>query len=1004
MLRLQIVRRFIAVLGCFLMAGAQAEDIDLFMNPPIDVGGARPNVLIILDNTANWSRSDDGTTKFAFEKQALTSVLTQLQQEGGNFNVGLMLYSETGSGNPNPSGGYVRFAIQNNLPGLISLVQGLNENGDKGNSAEFALALHEAYLYFKGLDRRGGQKAKTDMSAFVGGAYPTYKSPVTDVCVNNYIIFISNGPPDNGENTTASNLLTGLGGKLASDPIPLNPSTRQAIWADEYARFLSANGVTTYAIDVRPETTGQGPANSALMKSIAAQGKGNYYAVFNAAQLEIALTNVFNEIQAINSVFASSALPVSVNVRGTYLNEVYMGVFRPDDTAGPRWFGNLKVYQFAVDSNTNDLFLADANGQPVQSPVTGFVRPTAVSFWTSASNYWEFSPRGTPPSASDTPDGEVVEKGGAAQRQRTALLAGQGRNLYTCNSGCAAGSQLSDYPFSTGNTALNTALGSDLINWVRGVDNTSPAERAAGSLARPSLHGDVIHSRPAVINYNRNGTDDDIVAFYGANDGVFRAIRGGKNAADGGSELWGLVFPEHFGQLSRLRLNDPKLNVPSNPNDTSLNKPYFADGNVTVYTEDQNSDGRLRADNGDKVYVYSTMRRGGRFMYALDASTPESPGLLWRKGCVGTCDTGYGELGQTWSAAQPGRVRLSVGQDLVSTPMLIMGAGYDQAAEDASPQGSATMGRGVLVINAETGAVLWQVGPSPSGATHNVTRADMTYSVPANVALVDRNRNGYIDRAYAVDTGANVWRIDMTAGDPANWTVFKLATLGGGGSDARKFLYSVEVVAGSDSEGDYDAVLIGSGDREKPFDSDINNAFFMIKDRAVEVGDTPTGNPVTMDDLYDATDNLIQDGTDAEKEVAAEDLDAARGWYVRLRNGEKVVGEAVAVAGTVFFPTHQSGGFEVNPETCVGNLGTARVYSISYKDGSATIDRDGVLGLTVDDRSAEVPGGGLLPSPTFVVVDIDGVPRGGVNLGTTTLTAPLPLDARKRRYWSKSID
>jgi hypothetical protein len=32
----------------------------------------------------------------------------------------------------------------------------------------------------------------------------------------------------------------------------------------------------------------------------------------------------------VNSVFASSTLPVSVNVRGAFLNQVYMGVFRPD--------------------------------------------------------------------------------------------------------------------------------------------------------------------------------------------------------------------------------------------------------------------------------------------------------------------------------------------------------------------------------------------------------------------------------------------------------------------------------------------------------------------------------------------------------------------------------------------------------------------------------------------------------------------------------------------------
>ena len=47
------------------------------------------------------------------------------------------------------------------------------------------------------------------------------------------------------------------------------------------------------------------------------------------------LLEIFNEIQAVNSVFASASLPVSVNARGTYLNQVYMGMFRPDGDAKP---------------------------------------------------------------------------------------------------------------------------------------------------------------------------------------------------------------------------------------------------------------------------------------------------------------------------------------------------------------------------------------------------------------------------------------------------------------------------------------------------------------------------------------------------------------------------------------------------------------------------------------------------------------------------------------------
>ena len=58
---------------------------------------------------------------------------------------------------------------------------------------------------------------------------------------------------------------------------------------------------------------------------------------------------VFNEIQAVNSVFAAASLPVSVNARGTYLNQVYMGMFRPDADGHPRWRGNLIAGSLADD-------------------------------------------------------------------------------------------------------------------------------------------------------------------------------------------------------------------------------------------------------------------------------------------------------------------------------------------------------------------------------------------------------------------------------------------------------------------------------------------------------------------------------------------------------------------------------------------------------------------------------------------------------------------------------
>src|SRR5207253_2570696 len=110
--------------------------------------------------------------------------------------------------------------------------------------------------------------------------------------------------------------------------------------------------------------------------------KGGYYSAVDSTTLLAALTRIFNDIQAVNSVFASSSLPLSADNSGAFLNQVYMGVFRPDGQGKPRWYGNLKQYQFALDSNSS-LFLADSAGVAAASASTGFAQPDAVSFWTS---------------------------------------------------------------------------------------------------------------------------------------------------------------------------------------------------------------------------------------------------------------------------------------------------------------------------------------------------------------------------------------------------------------------------------------------------------------------------------------------------------------------------------------------------------------------------------------------------------------------------------------------
>ena len=138
--------------AAMFLSSTRAADTDLFIT---GAGGqpTRPNVLIIIDNTGNW------TKPFPGEQRALAAVLEGL--EPGLFNVGLMMFAETGSPNDNNDGGYVRFAIrpmdnkdnnngtvENATESIIDTVKRFTEGADRGNAPIYGLVMAEAYNYF----------------------------------------------------------------------------------------------------------------------------------------------------------------------------------------------------------------------------------------------------------------------------------------------------------------------------------------------------------------------------------------------------------------------------------------------------------------------------------------------------------------------------------------------------------------------------------------------------------------------------------------------------------------------------------------------------------------------------------------------------------------------------------------------------------------------------------------------------------------------------------------
>jgi type IV pilus assembly protein PilY1 len=764
---------------------------------------------------------------------------------------------------------------------------------------------------------------------------------------------------------------------------------------DEWARYVANTDVNasipgnqniiTYTVDVNPGTSGQGPGHTALLKSMANVGKGKYFAVSSGnggADIANALNDIFKEVLAVNSVFAASALPASVNARGTFLNQVYMGMFRPDPNAKPRWAGNLKQYKLGEVSGKVVLVDSNSPARTVENQVTGFINDNVRSFWTQDSTFWNATTYPDVQSVggvSDSPDGPMVEKGGAAYRLRSVHAtnindATTGRKLYTCPaSGCTLGSALST-TFATGNGDLTAAVLGDstldkdeVIRWVRGENRKlDDNPTATNTLVRGYVHGDVVHSKPAVVNDSTG-----IWVFYGANDGVLRAIKGGQATTDG-YESWGFVAPEFFGRFARLYKNSPVITSGG-----ADSKPYFFDGPMSVHTIDANGNGNM--DTGDQRILFASARRGGRLLYAFDITEPSAPKFLWK---ITNDSLGFGELGLTFGEVRMAKIR---GQ---TNPVAVIAAGYHAGANDVIPRGTASWGRGVFLVDAVTGGLIWHASGSVASGASSLNVPGMDYAIAADAVVIDSNADSYSDRIYLADTAANLWRVNIDSGGsnaPGTWAAAKLAALGGNGADERKFMQAPDVVpiAGTD----YDAVMIGSGDRENPRDITIQNHFFMIKD--AHAVDALPATPWQLSDLYNATSNYSVPSS-------------ANGWYFALATGEKVVTGATTLNGATFFSTNQSELALPTGTSCTGGLGKARDYVVNFRTSAPIRDLNVDGSLTVADRSEERPGGGLPPSPVAVTV-CDGLSSCAevvLSGAKTSLPPPVVLGRRFRSFWN----
>ncbi len=979
---------------------ARADDTDIYLNPA--PAAAAPYLMLAMDyrpdlnatfcsaNGANSCanvlsahpelltavQSIAGVGNAATNMQALIAVLQVVFDKFDGIYVGLMIPNNTNGGTI--LRGYEEFQpgdANGAKAGLISILNSIPIPGTGTAYHDTApKEMHmEWFAYVNGLsvllgDQTADNFSSTatpnyDASIISGGNYvsPFASVPANFECTNLYEVYATSGN-NGGSDSDLDVLISGY----MSGATDYEEMTRHLTYNDVLLSVPGDQTLKTWYIQMGSAATFTDDW------ALAANTDDQYMNVGgNGADLfdvQTKLESAFVEALSVSTTFVAASVPVNVFNRIQTLDDFYIALFEANATA--RWPGNLKKLKLKdTDLDNVPDTIVDALDQTAFSTVDGRIKYESLTYWTDAAALPAAIPEKN--EVSDR-DGRSVERGGAGQKIPGFISGSIGattttgtRQLYLEPTSAGAFDAFDD---STANgNAWDTLFGAangtearELIRWGRGMDEDDENGNSNTTEARSWIMADAIHSRPLTINYGARSSytnsNPDIRLFMGTNDGIFHMFKNTEtDGSHSGEETFAFIPRDLLPVIKTLRDN------------VSPDHVYGVDGEPVALVKDLDADGTIDYSSSETAYVYFGLRRGGKSYYAVNASNPDSPTFMFK---IDPTTTGFSELGLSFSTPKVGKVRYG-GTDY---DVLIFAGGYDTNKDstllDTDGSRSAdTEGRAVYIVNANTGALIWKAvyGASTSAVSNTEYRhSAMQFSIPSDVATLDGNHNGIIDRIYVGDTGGLVWRIDIPEGNSSvdtnhrltNWEANVLIDLSDvADTEDVRFFHRPEIVQTKDSAGTaYDAVVLSSGDRANPLESDDTNYLYVVKDWYVNSG-APGSTMLDDDDLADVT------GCPTSCV-----LDYSKGWKLELTNsGEKGLSTPLVSGGKVFNTTYTpSSGLA---SSCAPAEGSGKIYITNLNDGTATFT--GSRGIDI--------GPGIPASPIALSGDLVLLPGTGLD-------------------------
>jgi len=753
---------------------------------------------------------------------------------------------------------------------------------------------------------------------------PVYISPIVQECQTNNIILLSDGQASLNNAESKVKTLANISSCAHSGAEACGPELAKFLYEQDQ---LDGAGELSNSQNIKTYTIGFN-FTSQYFKDIATAGGGEFYEADSSAQLVSKFEEIFQSLLNVDTTFVSPGVTVNSFNRLNHRDELYFSLFRPD--THPLWSGNLKRYRL---DKTGDIYDNSSPSKVATDSTTGFFDATSKSWWSSSV------------------DGNIVASGGAAEQ----LPSPNSRKIYTYYAGSPSNLASSDNALTYTNNANITKarLGidsesdsyhEDLINWARGVDINDDDSDSIVTEARNAL-ADPLHSIPHLVTYGGTSASPDITIYYGDNQGFVHAIDG-----DTGVEEFAFIPEALLPNLNTLFVNSE-----------SSDHPYGMDGAVTTWVNDANGDGQIVAADGDHVYLYVGMRRGGRNYYALDVTDRSAPEMLWTI-TGGSGD--FGLLGQSWS--KPAKTQVKINNSIED--VLIFSGGYDENQDGYTIRTTDTVGAAVYMVDASTGAVLW------SGGSTEFT--EMQYSIPSDIRIIDINGDGLLDQMYFGDMGGQIWRLDVNNGANASSLVSGgvIADFGGAtAAENRRFYHAPDVSVLSEGTSKYLMIAIGSGFQAHPLEKIIEDRFYVIRDENVYEAPA-TYTKLAESDLYDATENHLGDvsasNTLAEQSAAVTALATKNGWFIKLEGtGEKALATSTTVAGELFFTTYEPTATNTG---CTVSAGTPWLYNIDIAGATPVKNYDEVgldTQLTKNDRKVQLNTPALPPAPQRLRID-----------------------------------